>query len=223
MYMPRDMIEQYRGIYQTNAAGETLEEFLENYDPKKWDNPSATVDTVVFAEEGGALKKVMMIRRGNHPSIGMWGVPGGFVEYKENLKDAALRELAEETGIDGIDAVQLKTYGDWDRDPRTRIITTVFATVVKKDDITFAAGDDAAEADWFDIDLKEDENGDLILTLTADSSDTRLSSVIRVEKNTVCGIEEKKYKVISRDGIAVDHGVLITESMLIMKDKMKGI
>lgn len=223
MYLPADRIDEFCGVYDKNAAGETLEEFLENYDPKKWDNPSATVDTVVFAEEGGELKKVMLIRRGNHPSIGMWGVPGGFVEYKENLKDAALRELAEETGIENIDAIQLKTYGDWDRDPRTRIITTVFATIVKKDDITFAAGDDAAEADWFDIDLKENGNGNYDLTLTADSLDAKLGCLIGVEKNNVCGIEDKKYKVISRDGIAADHGVIITESLLIMKDKMKGI
>jgi 8-oxo-dGTP diphosphatase len=68
--------------------------------------------------------RLLMIRRRNHPNIGMWALPGGFVELRENLEDAAKRELMEETGVENAPMIQLKTYGDYDRDPRWRVITT---------------------------------------------------------------------------------------------------
>ena len=36
MYIPSDMIDEFRGICDKNADGVTLEEFLEKYDPKTW-------------------------------------------------------------------------------------------------------------------------------------------------------------------------------------------
>ena len=78
-----------------------------------------TVDMAVFAynESEKKVTKVLLIQRGNHPSIGWWALPGGFVEYRENLETAAARELQEETGIEHLSFEQLKTYGAYDRDP----------------------------------------------------------------------------------------------------------
>ena len=42
---------------------------------------------------------------------------------RENLDDTARRELLEETSVDGLVMEQIGTYGDYDRDPRTRVIT----------------------------------------------------------------------------------------------------
>ena len=82
--------------------GLTLEEFLANYDPDKYRHPSVTVDMAVFTmlqTEGECDLAVLLIRRGNHPYLGTWALPGGFVEMEEELADAAARELQEETGI----------------------------------------------------------------------------------------------------------------------------
>lgn len=43
--------------------------------------------------------RVLLVRRRNPPDQGLWGYPGGKVEFGERVCDAALRELAEETGI----------------------------------------------------------------------------------------------------------------------------
>jgi ADP-ribose pyrophosphatase YjhB (NUDIX family) len=43
--------------------------------------------------------RVLLSRRAVPPRIGFWTIPGGFVEKGESVEKAALRELAEETGV----------------------------------------------------------------------------------------------------------------------------
>jgi 8-oxo-dGTP diphosphatase len=45
-------------------------------------------------------EEVLLIRRGKAPRMGEWSIPGGRVEWGERLEAAALRELAEETGVE---------------------------------------------------------------------------------------------------------------------------
>ena len=44
-------------------------------------------------------RKVLMIKRGNQPSIGLWSMPGGYVDRGEVVEEAAVREVLEETGL----------------------------------------------------------------------------------------------------------------------------
>ena len=122
----------------------------------EWPRPMVTADALVFTRSGGKTK-VLLIKRGNEPFKGKWAVPGGFVNMDEELEDAVVRELAEETGVTGVSLEQMRTYGTLGRDPRGRMITIVFMGIAKEDQTTIKAGDDAAEAKWFDIEeLPED-------------------------------------------------------------------
>ncbi|MFZ8807595.1 MAG: NUDIX hydrolase [Pyrobaculum sp.] len=46
--------------------------------------------------------KILLVKRKYPPSAGKWSLPGGHVELGERLEEAVLRELKEETGVDGV-------------------------------------------------------------------------------------------------------------------------
>jgi len=108
-----------------------------------------TVDAAVFCFIEGRAH-ILLIRRAGEPFKGLWALPGGFVEMDEELKDAAARELEEETGITNIDLRQMQTFGRCGRDPRGRNISVVFMGIAQETGRP-KAGDDAASAGWFDI------------------------------------------------------------------------
>ena len=116
-----------------------------------WPRPMVTVDAAVFSFFGGKLK-LLLIQRKQEPFKGQWALPGGFVGMDEELKDAAARELAEETHLTGVKLEQLHTFGTVGRDPRGRQITVVYTGIAPDDSITVKGGDDAADARWFDLD-----------------------------------------------------------------------
>ena len=116
------------------------------YDPLAFPPVAVTVDLVVFTVRGGALQ-ALLVRRGQAPFRGDWALPGGFVQPEEDLLDAALRELEEETGV-GREAVhieQLRAYGAPGRDPRMRVVTVAYWAVVGSLP-PLAAGTDAESA-----------------------------------------------------------------------------
>ena len=115
-----------------------------------WPRPMVTVDAVVFCADG-ATTKILLVKRGHEPFKGSWCIPGGFVEMDEELPAAVARELAEETGLAGVELEQMHTFGTIGRDPRGRQITVVFMGVVDAEVPAVKAGDDAVEAGWFDI------------------------------------------------------------------------
>jgi 8-oxo-dGTP diphosphatase len=116
-----------------------------------------TVDAVVFGlDMDEKTLKILLIERGRkgEPYYGMWALPGGFIESKEDLKRALRRELREETGFDLRTATtmyleQLYTFGKPNRDPRGRVISTAYLALVKPTGVKGA--DDAAQAAWWDV------------------------------------------------------------------------
>ena len=144
---------------------ETTEaEFLKNYDSSKYEKPSVTVDVLIFTilnKKTDNYRKLddkklslLLVKRGGHPFKGKWAIPGGFVNMNESLEEGAKRELKEETNVENVYLEQLYTYGDVNRDPRTRVISSVYMALVNSDRLNVKAGDDASDAKWFNIEYK---------------------------------------------------------------------
>lgn len=119
-----------------------------------------TADVVVFNiqatefRESGCIPNVVLVKRGNEPFKGCWALPGGFVEENETIEACAKRELEEETGITSRLSgflIPLGTFSAIKRDPRERVISTAFISVIPtaKDGLPLKAGDDAAECKRF--------------------------------------------------------------------------
>lgn len=231
-----EKLDRFYGTGECNRAGESLEAFLEKYNPKKYDCPSNTVDMVVLRcqekyRRWGQPLKALMIRRGNHPSIGYWAVPGGFVELREDMDAAAARELEEETGVKGLALQQLCTWGAYDRDPRWRVITTAYLALVEGE-LPVRAGDDAADALWMDVELKQEQAPENLQAVTEESG--RVSEIWRLTltnlehritisariKLSYCAsgiLPQEKYELLESDGIAVDHGCILTQALMYLR------
>ncbi len=123
---------------------------MDGYDASIYERPSVTVDVVIFSLHNENLR-VLLIQRKYEPYQGAWAIPGGFVQMNESLEEAARRELMEETAVSNVYLEQLFTFGEPNRDPRTRVITIAYIALVPHDAIQPQAGDDAAQADWFSV------------------------------------------------------------------------
>ena len=222
-YLSKEKNRFFEGDGSCNETGESLKEFLEKYDPRNYRNPSCTVDTAVFSfKENKDDLKILLIKRRNHPSIGQWAIPGGFVEFNEDIDDSAKRELEEETGVTGLVPVQVKSYGAPERDPRTRIITTLYVALVQENSIKPVAGDDAGEAELFNITLHDLGNSRYRLELYCSVCDICLYAILK--RNVILGglVPVVKHEIIESEGIALDHAMLITDAYLYLLDIIKG-
>ena len=115
----------------------------------KYPHPSVTTDCVIFGFDGSKLK-VLLVQRGNEPYKGRWAFPGGFMNIDESAEEGALRELQEETGLRGAYIRLFHTFTEVRRDPRERVISIAYYALVKMQEVK--SGDDATDAQWFDLD-----------------------------------------------------------------------
>lgn len=103
-----------------------------------------SVDAVVFGYESETIS-VLLIKRKYEPYKRQWAIPGGFVLNKESLEEAVERELKEETGIKINYLEQLYTFGNPNRDPRSRVVSVAYFGLIKPSAFKTFASTDAEE------------------------------------------------------------------------------
>ncbi len=220
--------------------GLTEREFLEQYRPGDYERPSVAADIVLFTaancEENNYRRlpkktlQLLLIRRGGHPYLGSWALPGGFVNPDETTEQAARRELTEETGVDHIYLEQLYTFSEPHRDPRMWVMSCSYMALIDSTKVQVEAGDDAENAQWFNIQLltvKEDvteaEDGFVTVTdylLTLQHDEEQLYAEIRRIKTRNRTGTDVQYRIIRNVGLAFDHAKIITVAIERLRGKL---
>ncbi|MEC0236039.1 NUDIX domain-containing protein [Paenibacillus kribbensis] len=224
-----------------NPNGLTEEQFLAAYDATQYERPSVTVDMLLFTvmdqlqhnyrKLPEKTLQLLLIQRGEHPFIGQWALPGGFVGMDESLEEAARRELKTETNVDQIYMEQLYTWGDVARDPRMRVISCAYMALVDHDSLEVQAGDDAADARWFELDYSvaqetrtnqpEGYTWEQEIDVTLKHGDIRLSAKVKVTEILKGKTIEIKREVLESQGIAFDHAKIIAYGIERLRSKIE--
>ncbi|MCK5726166.1 MAG: NUDIX hydrolase [Thiotrichaceae bacterium] len=129
--------------------------YLASYKKSEFDTPIITVDPVLFTYHEDQLK-VLLVKRANHPDIGLWGLPGGFVDQEndQSLEQTALRKLNEKTGVIPPYLEQLYTVGNATRDKRSWAVTVCYTALIAHQ-LCEAKIADVDDAHWVVLDELE--------------------------------------------------------------------
>ena len=186
--------------------------FLATYSIEKYDRPSVATDVVAMtirSEDAGNYRSpekrhlaVLLIRRGEHPYMNRWALPGGFLRHGETVEHCAQRELFEETGLNANALHALGCFSAPGRDPRGWIISNAFLSIIGKEDLMLMSGDDAMDARWFDLTFCETDN---ILELCFKNENTELKASVKMRRNA---FGQVACEVLSSD-LAFDHAKII--------------
>lgn len=216
-------------------------EFLKAYDIKSYERPSVTNDVIIFTtddkieENSRKVPKkglqVLLIKRDNYPEKGKWAIPGGFISDNEGLEEGAIRKLKEETGIEDVYVEQLYSFGETNRDPRTRVISVGNMALTSKDNINFKPHSNVKEKKWFWIEKKliesnESEKYNLNqYSLKFKSEDEEIEAnykiIEKIEKN-VLRKKEKYYKLLDgSEELAFDHYKIIDYAIDRIRNKIE--
>ncbi|MDP2342304.1 MAG: NUDIX hydrolase [Deltaproteobacteria bacterium] len=189
---------------------------------RRWPRPLVAVDVAAFTVLESDCK-LLLIRRGIPPQESTLALPGGFVrcgavlpghsgalhgdaeassrgsgplravDQGEDLEAAARRELLEETRVEATRLVEVKAFSAPFRDPRTRVISVAWLTIVRPEVAAFVrAGTDAAAVRWFPVrDLDK-------VTLAFDHNEIARACLERLQKDVDAGHHELARELVPR-------------------------
>ena len=218
------------------------EEFLKEYNIGSYERPSVTNDVIIFTtddkKEENSRKipkkglQVLLIKRDDYPEKGKWAIPGGFINMDESLEEGSIRKLKDETGIDNVYMEQLYSFGEVNRDPRTRVISVGNVALISKDNINFSKEKTVKETKWFWIEknlIKVESNdkynfNKYLLKFKSEDGEMEVSYEVleKIERN-VLRRKERTYKLLetSTKELAFDHYKIIDYAIDRIRNKVE--
>lgn len=205
--MVADMLDKY---------GKTFDEYMSTYNEDDYKHPSVAVDVVLFTEDHGNIE-VMLVKRDEHPFAGCWATPGTFVGYDEDIDSAAERVIKDKLGLDGENSDngrmyfrQLHTFGKVDRDPRTRVISVGYISMVPHEYIEECKNDSTYMSDIFRVNKSQvyTSGNKVVSELTLVGKETGAImryNIVESVQNTWIKVESTLDKAVSNAELAGDH------------------
>ena len=145
-------------------------------------NITVAIDCVIF---GFDLKKLnlLLFKRRVNPFKGSWSLIGEVLENNVSLNQSATDILSKLTGLENIYLKQLKTYGALNRDPKERVISIVYFSLIRVDKLSLKIVENY-DAKWFAF----NELPDLILDHSEMVKDS-ISELRSIAKDQPLGFE----------------------------------
>ncbi len=200
------------------------EEFLKNYDSSIFEKLSMTADVLIFSisnEEVENYRKVstkhmsvLLVKRSNYPYKDKWCLPGGFIDINEDLDKSPERILEKETNLKGIYLEQLYTFGKVSRDPRMRVVSTAYMSLIDKKMFNQKLN---KEAKWFNISYTVKDN---IVTIVFQNDEDCFK--VKVAKKLINNTTDRyTFEAIENEHLAFDHPVTILSGIERLKNKLE--
>ena len=201
------------------------EEFLKDYNSDDFEKLSMTTDILIVSvssEEVDNYRKtdkkkmsILLVKRDNYPFKDKWCLPGGFIGIDEDLDQAPIRVLKNETNVDNVYLEQLYTFGSVKRDPRMRVVSTSYMALIDKNRLT---NNLSKNASWFDITFYEEKNNivDIVLDNGSTTISFKIEKVLR-EQTT----DRYSFKVLENNSLAFDHPLVILSGIERLKNKIE--
>jgi len=211
-------------MQKKDINGLTEQEFLDKYDPTMFERLSMSVDTVIFSIDTKLQTSnyrklddqkltVLLVKRNEHPFLEHWSLPGGFIGVREAPAKAARRVLRNKTGLDDLYIETLGTYGEPERDPRMRIISSTYLSLLDRDKFKLQASPYVADSAWFEVEVTDRE-----LVLCGEGQQL----VIPYEKAAIRNgkIKTVEYQVTESNPLAFDHGKILLDGLMRLRHKI---
>lgn len=197
-------------------------EFLESYDSSLFEKVSITTDLLIFSVSDSKQDNyrklneksfsIFLLRRSEFPFKDEWSLPGGFVDPRESLEVAANKVLEKKTGFSDLYMEQLYTFGNVKRDPRMRIISTAYMSLIDKNQLSEEI---ANSENWFNITVKDDQ----FFTLQNVKDEKIVLSFSIPETGSI--FQPNIQSKFEAKDIAFDHALIIAAGVLRLKNKIE--
>lgn len=218
--------EELSVAFEKKSLSEENDEklFLSSYRITDYDRPSVAADIAVFSmfdEHSDSHRKdaeprlhILLIKRGEHPFMNKWALPGGFLRATETMEECALRELKEETNLVPVSLMPIGVFSDPDRDPRGRVLSNAFASIVSEENVSVMSGSDALNAKWFEVSFRLDQNGVFRMDLSGDEEKIHIE-LLETERR----FSGSKFEILLNTGLAFDHAKIIATALSAMRSE----
>ena len=155
---------------------------------------------------------VLLVKRNKEPDMDKWSLPGGFINLDETSKDASIRVLKKETGLENVYMQQIGVNDDVNRDSRGRILSTTYMALV---DRTLIKNELSQGASWFDLSVIENNNSiKIVLKNEDDVLEYKVKRKV-VDKKSC----EYEYELLDRV-LSFDHDRILVKALMELRNKV---
>lgn len=207
--------------------------FLELYSDSEYQKPSVTVDAVILRmidKDTDNYRKlpekklqVFLTKRKYSPFINCYAIVGTFIDLNNSLADTMSLCVQNKVGLKNFYQEQLFTFGDKQRDPRTRVLSVSYMLLTNTEE-TLENGE------WFDIylDIKNSNSSTTIegyfvekdVTIILKNNNQTLENKLKIKLDSN-GLEMKKEVEILSTDVAFDHIKIIYYALDRLKNKLE--